>query len=103
MDLNLVYQIVCFPRIQVSQTYGTSQSLLLRQILQEEGSFGIHFGEPKSKLTNIHILYMVLGPMVRIGGWLVHSDPKFHSALFFFHNRQPAFTLKSLEPSSFLY
>lgn len=61
MDVNLVFKIVHFPGIQVSQTYLTPEFPFLRQLLQEQCSFGIHLEKPKFKLTNLQALYIVLG------------------------------------------
>lgn len=73
----------------------TAESLFLRQVLKEECSFGIHCGEPKSVLTIVQVLYVVLGSKVKRADWLVHSDLKSHSAPFYFSNSQSSFTLES--------
>lgn len=73
MDGNAVYQIIHFPRIQVSRTYLASESLFLKQIFQEQYSFGIHFGKLKLKLTNVQALYIVLGPKGKKACWLVYA------------------------------
>lgn len=75
MDLNLVYQIVHFPRIQALRTDVTSESLFLRRILQGSFSFGIHYGESESQLTNVQTLYVVLVPNVKNVYWLIHAGP----------------------------
>lgn len=101
-DRNEVYQIVPFPRIQVSQTYLTSESIFLKQILQEQHSFRICFGKPKFKLTDVQALYIVLGPKATKACWLVYAGFSVPITPPFFHNRQSSFSLRGLVPSCFL-
>lgn len=100
MNLNLVYQIVClFCQNPVFKNLFDFRVPFLRQILQEQCFFGIHFGEPKTKLTNIQTLDIVLGPRGRkFIGWSMLAH-KSRSISFFFHNKQPSFPVKSSAPS----